>query len=115
MNADTHGNSLRICGGCSAFLLSTDEVTPTVICGKCRAKRPSFGEWADALKDGDRVYLQPGCTKSPMWARAAHVIMERDGDMLDVQPIGCPNGRIKVHIGNVADHDVTPWRGYALY
>lgn len=112
---DTYGNSLRACGGCSAFILCVDEVTPTVWCPKCLAKKTPFNRWAAGLKAGDYVFLQPGCTRSPLYARSRHVIIERDADMLIVQPIGCPDGRVSVHVGNTAEHDVVPWTSRSLY
>lgn len=109
-----YGNTLRVCGGCSAWLLVVDTITPTIYCAKCYAKKTPFQKWADALKPGDTVFLQPGVAL-PNLGRSQYVILVRDGDVLDLQVLGCPNLKVRTTVAQTAQEDVTPWRSFALY
>lgn len=112
---DTYGNSLRVCGSCSAWLLTGDADTPTVHCNKCRAKQTPWDVWAAALKANDLVFLYPYAAWRGL-SRSQYVIVDRDGDTLTVQVLGIPDSRKTVHISDCAQQDVTPWRAkVALY
>lgn len=115
MSGDTYGNSLRVCGGCSAWLLVVDTTSPTMHCAKCLSKMTPFAQWAADLKASDLVYLQPSAAWRSL-SRMQYVIIERDDDALIVQPLGFPDVRVQTEIAQCADHDVTPWRNpHALY
>ena len=109
-----YGSSLRVCGGCSACLLVVDTTTPTVYCSKCHARKTPFQQWADNLKVGDTVFLQPGVAL-PNLGRSRYLILARDGDNLDLQVLGCPNLKVSTTIAQTAPEDVTPWRSIARY
>lgn len=106
---DTYGNSLRVCGSCSAWILTVDGSTPTVHCSKCRAKQTPWDAWAAALKTGDRVFLQPYAAWRGL-SRSQHLVVGRDGDTLTVQVLGIPDSRKTVHVADCAQQDVTPWQ-----
>lgn len=112
---DAYGNSLRICGSCSAWLLTVDADTPTVHCTKCRADQPTWDEWAAALKTNDEVFLYPYAAWRGL-SRSKYLVVHRDGDQLTVQVLGIPASRMTVHISTCTQQDVTPWRAEgALY
>lgn len=111
---DGYGNSPRVCGGCSAWILIMEANLPTVFCQKCQAKQPSFKDWAASVKPDDLVYVQP----YEAWRGMTHsryLVTARSGDMLTVQLLGIPESSRQVHIGNCAPQDVTPWRNKAMY
>lgn len=107
-NIDTYGNTLRVCGSCSAWLLTADAHTPTVHCNKCRAKQTPHDAWEAALKPGDRVFLYPYAAWRGL-SRSEYLVIARDGDDLTVQVLGIPESRMPVHISACAQQDVTPW------
>lgn len=109
MTASTYGNSLRICGSCSAWLLTIDATTPTVHCNKCRAQQTPWEAWAAALAAGDRVYLYPYAAWRGL-SRSEYLVVARDGDELTVQVLGIPASRTVVHISACAQQDMTPWQ-----
>lgn len=109
-----YGNGLRICGDCSIWLLVVDTTTPTVYCAKCYAKKTPFQQWVDNLKVGDTVFLQPGVAP-PNLGRSRYLILARDGDNLDLQPLGCPGLKVSTTTAQTAPEDVTPWRSIACY
>lgn len=106
---DSYGNTLRVCGSCSAWLLTVDGSTPTVFCNKCRAKQPAWDTWAAALAIGDTVYVQPYAAWKGL-SRSEYLIVDRNGDDLKVQVLGIPESLTAVHIADCAQQDVTPWR-----
>lgn len=103
-------NLLRSCAGCSAALLTNDGRSERVWCGPCRARyvKP-FDEWNAGLKVGDRVYVQPSAT-IPNFSRSEHIIIERDGDRLVLQPLGWPGKRVETTVQQCGQHDLTPRR-----
>jgi hypothetical protein len=112
---ETYGNSLRVCGSCSAWLLTVDADTPTVHCNKCRAAQPDWNTWAAALRPNDLVFLYPYAAWRRL-SRSRYLIVARDGDQLTVQVLGIPDSRMTVHISTCTQQDVTPWRAEgALY
>lgn len=111
----SYGNSLRVCGSCSAWLLTTDATTPTVHCSKCRSKQTPWDVWAAGLEPGKCVYLYPYAAWRGL-SRSRYLIVARDGDDLTVQVLGIPDSRMTVHISTCAQQDMTPWQSKgALY
>lgn len=112
---ETYGNRLRLCGACSAWLLmDVDGGTPTVYCRKCQAKRPTWDQWAEALKPGDSVYLYKYAAWRGM-CRSQYVITERDGRSLTVQLIGIPESRMAVDVTCCTQEDMNAWNNKAMY
>lgn len=114
MSTSSYGNNLRVCGSCSAWILTVDGDTPTVLCNKCRAKQTPWEVWVAELKTGDRVFLYPYAAWRGL-SRSEYLIVDRDGDELTVQVLGIPASRMTVHISCCAQQDVTPWRAKAAY
>ena len=104
----------RVCAECSTWIMGNDAVSASVYCGRCRAKHPTFDEWAASVKPGDCLYLQPYCAIDGL-SRSPHIVIERDGEILTVQRLGCTKTQIKVSIGNCGPRDLTPNPRYAMY
>lgn len=101
-------NKLRSCAGCSAHILVEDGRSQMVFCGRCRPKCVTpFDEWAAGIAEGSSVYVQPYATL-PGFSRCEHIVIERDGDRLVLQPLGWPGKRIETTIGQCGQHDMTP-------
>lgn len=104
----------RTCAECSAWILINDAVSPDVLCKKCLSKQPSFDQWADGVKPGDSLYLQPYCAVDGL-GHSPHIVIERDGEILTVQRLGYTKKQIKVSIGNCGPRDMTPVPRYAMW
>jgi hypothetical protein len=104
------GNLLRSCAGCSAHLLTNDGATQSLFCAKCKPKHVTpFEKWAANVSAGDTVYVQPYAA----WRGLSHsqyLVVGRDGNTLTVQVLGITESRMKVHIADCGEHDLTPRR-----
>jgi hypothetical protein len=91
------GNSLRSCAGCSAHVLTNDDVSAWVYCPKCRPKfiKPAE-EWLASLEPGSGVYAQPAVLP-PALIDHQWRIKERDGDDVILFLLGLPEERFWVH------------------
>jgi len=104
----------RVCAECSEWLMGNDAVSADVYCRKCKGRQPTFDEWADGVKPGDAVYLQPYCAIDGL-SRSPHIVIARHGRMLTVQRLGYTKRQIEVSVNNCGPRDMTPNPRYAMY
>lgn len=96
---------LRSCGQCAAHIVTSDNLSYTVFCPKCTAKRPSFEQWAARIGVGSRVYVQPQIV-GRLHSRTVYVVLERDGERVRLQALGWPDLVVQTTIGQLANEPI---------